>query len=63
MDLLIGKHDHDILDDEIWTKTLEEIALGRYDVQLVTPPCNTHSRAVFANTGGPAPLRSRQYPF
>ena len=29
---------------------------------IVTPPCNTFSRAVFANRRGPAPVRDWQWP-
>ena len=33
-----------------------------FQVVIVTPPCNTHSRAVWANSDGPKPVRSRSHP-
>ena len=32
------------------------------DVVLAAPPCNTHSRALWANPNGPKPVRNLSYP-
>ena len=43
-------------------KWLQSIAQGIYYAVIVTPPCSTFSRAVWANDLGPFPLRSSAYP-
>ena len=43
-------------------KWLRLIAEGMFYAVLVTPPCSTFSRAVWANDLGPFPLRSSSYP-
>ena len=43
-------------------KWLQLIAQGIYYAVIVTPPCSTFSRAVWANDLGPFPLRSSTYP-
>eukprot|EP00973_Karenia_brevis_P075057 10429593-Karenia_brevis.AAC.1 len=63
MDLLINKWDCDIINDKVWEEVLENLGSGAYDILLVTPPCNTYSRAVFANRRGPEPFRNQDHPF
>ena len=63
MDLLQRGKEDDILDGKVWQSILEKLAAGEYDILLVSPPCNTFSRAVWANNAGPKPLRSRLYPW
>ena len=54
---------HDMLDDRVFNIYLHKIRRRHYDVVIVTPPCNTFSRAR-CNTGiGPPPIRSRSYPW
>ena len=43
-------------------KWLQRIAQGIFYAVIVTPPCSTFSRAVWANDLGPFPLRSSVYP-
>ena len=43
-------------------KWLQLIAKGIFYAVIVTPPCSTFSRAVWANDLGPFPLRSSSYP-
>ena len=62
VDLLRGKEQHNLALDEIWEPIGASIEAGEWDVIVATPPCNTHSRAPWANNDGPKPLRSRQYP-
>ena len=51
----------DLLDSTTATRCLTEIQNSEWDVVLVTPPCNTFSRARCVQPG-PRPLRSRLYP-
>ena len=47
----------------LYIDTLEHsLSNGKFDAAIITPPCNTHSRALFANKWGPRPYRSRRYP-
>ncbi len=41
---------------------MEKVAQREFDMVLATPPCNTFTRAVFANRVGSRPIRGRQYP-
>jgi hypothetical protein len=54
---------HDLTNPELRQSYLEDIAKGVYDFVIVSPPCNTWSRACWANSMGPKPLRSRAHPF
>lgn len=42
---------------------LARIKNGDFDLVLSTPPCNTWSRVLFANSFGPCPVRSKAYPW
>ena len=42
---------------EFWYSKLQT-----FHIVFCTPPCNTHSRATWANSFGPRPLRSAAYP-
>ena len=35
---------------------------SKVGISLVSPPCNTHSRARHANTDGPRPVRDKTWP-
>eukprot|EP00972_Heterocapsa_arctica_P090361 13329281-Heterocapsa_arctica.AAC.1 len=39
-----------------------KISAGFYDIIIVAPPCNTFTRAVFANNLGPRPVRDLAWP-
>lgn len=41
---------------------LQRITSGEFFALILTPPCSTFSRAVWANDMGPFPLRSRTHP-
>ena len=51
---------HDLLDDRIFEQCRKRVP--RLDIVIVTPSCSTFTRAVWANTAGPTPLRSADYP-
>ena len=42
-----------------WLKAIRE---GQYFALILTPPCSTFSRAVWANDQGPYPVRSHRFP-
>ena len=62
LDILRGGAEHDLLVDEIADMCLNKLSNGLYDFILAAPPCNTFSRAVFANRNGPRPVRDLQWP-
>ena len=47
---------------KVWARIKLKISSGNVDVFVITPPCNTHSRVWFANSHGPAPVRSKVWP-
>ena len=57
-----GGLDHNLLDQNRQDSFLSKILAQDFDVVLVTPSCNKHSRAVFANRNGPAPVRDFHHP-
>ena len=59
IDLLRGS-DHNLADSQLQDKWIK--SLGSCHFVLATPPCSTHSRAVWANSFGPCPIRSKRYP-
>jgi hypothetical protein len=62
VDILRNKMSDDLLKDEIYLPLREEMKAAKYKVIVATPPCNTHTRAAFANAWGPAPCRTKEYP-
>ena len=59
---LLRSPQHDITVEVFWQSILARIRAGEWRVVLMTPPCNTHSRARNANVFGPPPVRSKRYP-
>ena len=57
-----GKED-DLLDKDSQAKYLEKIESGYFDLQILSPPCGTWSRANFSNNTGPEPCRNMQNPW
>eukprot|EP00435_Cladocopium_sp_Y103_P057006 s1874_g19.t1 len=54
--------DHDMANEDKWNELVEKIKAGLFYLILMSPPCSTWSRAVWANKLGPRPVRSREYP-
>ena len=52
----------DILEDGRWSNLKDRLRAGEFDCLIITPPCNTHSRARHCGNGGPPPVRSRRFP-
>ena len=48
----------DLTSPKVQKRHLQAIDSGVYDAVILTPPCSTFSRAVWANDRGPYPLRS-----
>jgi hypothetical protein len=46
VDLLRGS-DQDVADEDFWDALMKEMDSGEFDLLVITPPCNTHSRARF----------------
>ena len=59
VDVLIDAVNHDLLVEGNGERFTNQIAESQ--VVVCTPPCSTHSRAVWSNRLGPCPIRSRQY--
>ena len=53
---------HDMAASSPWNSVLQRVENREFQIVIATPPCNTHSRVVWANTAGPRPIRSRQWP-
>ena len=55
----------DLLQQSLWDELLKEIDAGHWDVVVLTPPCNTFSRARcnFQASPGPVPIRNFQHPW
>ena len=55
---------NDVLDEEVWGQLIAQMSAGLFDVLVITPPCNTFSRARFANYSPTSrPLRTKQWPW
>eukprot|EP00973_Karenia_brevis_P090588 12403332-Karenia_brevis.AAC.1 len=59
-DLLRGGEQHNVVLEEVWNSLCKDVQKAH--AVIVTPPCNTHSRALWANANGPRPVRNKQYP-
>ena len=56
--------EHDMSDEDRWQELVTKIKRGDFDIIIImSPPCSTWSRAVWANRLGPKPVRSREFPF
>lgn len=57
--------EQDITQEAYWHSLLQEIDLKQYHLLIITPPCNTFSRARsnWRTHPGPRPLRSKEFPW
>ena len=62
VDISREPHLHDLTDPDLRQGYLEDISKGVYDFVIASPPCNTWSRACWANSQGPRPLRPKTHP-
>ena len=62
VDTLRGGKPHDLLDPPGHKHDLGAIATGGFTFIFLSPPCNAHSRATFANVHGQAPVRDAVHP-
>ena len=62
IDTLRDEVQHDLSATSPWESIVQRVTQREFQVVIATPPCNTHSRVVWANSAGPRPLRSRKWP-
>ena len=62
IDTLRGGLAHNLLEVEAQDSFIRRVSEGEFDLVIVTPPCNTFSRAVFQKDKGPKPIRDKQWP-
>jgi hypothetical protein len=62
VDIVRDKVLDDLLLEDVRQSLLDDIAAGRFDLVIASPPCSSFSRAVYADKEGPKPVRSFQYP-
>ena len=62
MDILRGGKSHDLTLVEVQRRIISEIRGCKYDLMLLSPPCDSFTRVKFANPWGPRPLRSMEFP-
>lgn len=60
VDILRG-HSHDLSRKDVRDKLQSRIRSGAFAAVVASPPCDTFSRATFANARGPPPLRTRDH--
>ena len=63
IDILVGGKAHDLLDKDSQEAYIQDIEDGKIDVQILSPPCGTWSRANWANDLKPQPCRDRTHPW
>ena len=61
LDILISKR-HDLTNSSLRASLLARIDSGEFDLVIASPPCNTHTRVKFANSFGPPPTRTKDFP-
>ena len=59
---ILRSTEQDVADTTYWNSLVQQVKDGLWRVVICTPPCHTHSRARYANTHGPAPVRSKRWP-
>ena len=63
VDIVRNPQAGDVRNDAVWVPLLQLVATGHYFCVICTPPCNPWSRAPWANSAGPRPVRSREHPW
>mgnify|MGYP003333509867 CR=1 FL=1 len=63
IDILVGGSAHDLLDKEAQESYIQQIEEGQIDMQILSPPCGTWSRANWANDLNPRPCRDKDHPW
>ena len=55
----------DVQNSKFWESLMVELDSNVWDLLVVTPPCNTHSRATFSwkSSPGPRPVRNVSFPW
>ena len=63
IDIHVGGSAHDLLDRDRQNEYIEELESGVIDVQILSPPCASFSRAQWSNNLEPQPCRDRDHPW
>ena len=63
-----GNAEHDLTNDEFYSKLLKQVQMGDFVAIMAAPPCSTFSVARFfplpnQEQPGPPPVRTRQHPY
>ena len=62
IDILRGGKEHDLTRPGIQQGILDKLRNSHYQLMLISPPCDSFTRVKFANTFGPRPVRSKEWP-
>lgn len=62
VDILQGDKAHDLTRTSVAGKLMKQLEENKYQALIASPPCDTSSRARYANFNGPRPLRSKVHP-
>ena len=63
VDILVDPVEHDMMRDDKQDQYVRLVENGGYDFVVVSPPCNTWTRAVWRDKfGGPRPIRDKAHP-
>jgi len=62
VDILQGDRAHDLTRTSVANKLMKQLEDNKYQALIASPPCDTSSRARYANFNGPRPLRSKVHP-
>jgi hypothetical protein len=63
IDILRDATEGNVLDVRVFSRITADLTAGKYACAILTPPCNTWSRATFSNKRGPCPVRDRAHPW
>ena len=55
--------EHDVLQEAVQDGLIHRLEAGEFHVLVITPPCNSWSRALFSGRPGPRPVRDRRHPW
>ena len=62
IDILQGDRSHDLTRASVANRLMKQLEDNKYQALIASPPCDTSSRARYANFNGPRPLRSKVHP-
>ena len=63
VDIVRNPDTGDLLDADRQQFYIDRVREGFYDVAILSPPCNSWTRLLFANEWGPSVVRDRDFPW